>query len=684
MKVSRTSYQTILKVLSIIATAGLLTLFYSAYAFSATDDEKAKPRESTSAKSKAASETQKPSPEELVRRGAWRKLMMVAPRPEKGCFKAVYPKTELREIPCTEAPPYPYPPRRGPRPLTVGNGDDISAEAPSGFISTAIGSFHSISNVTSETGKNNNTGPDVANSYSLQINSEFFTSTACAGAAVPSTCQGWEQFIYANDGTSGSAFIQYWLISYNTACPTGWFSYPYPGPTDTSCYRNSAATTTVPSQPVTDFDHISLTGQASATGDGVTLVYGSPPTTVQTAGLNAVNAAAGWQIAEFNVVGNAGGAQANFNAGAELNPRTRIIYGGNVAPICQVAGFTGETNNLSFSTTPPAASQPGPAVLFTENSAGVNPASCAYATTVGDTHLTTFNKLFYDFQAAGDFILAQVGKDFVVQTRQVSGAPTWPNASVNKAVATRMGETAIAVCLAPEGNEIPAQLNIDGNPTALDDGKTLSTPSGVDIVRRGNRYVIMDPKGNSVSATVNTTWINVSVGLGRWPVEVRGLVVNPDGNVNQIAASDGTVLTNPFPFEDLYNHYADSWRVSPTESLLSVCGKRNIEAGIPKEPFYAHHLDPNVFKKARAVCTEAGVKEGPLLDACTLDVAVIDKDEAAKVFIDMPEPVSVGVPITTTPGNTGPGLVVWLLLLLFVVAIILLILLIRRARRHVS
>ncbi len=654
---------------------GLLTGLFSSYAFSATNDEKANAGESASEKSKAASETQKPSPEELARQEAWRKLMMLSPKPKQGCFKATYPKTEWQEIPCIEAPPYPMTPRSRPRPLIVGNGDDLSAEAPAGFISTAIGSFDSVTGVTSESGPNCS-GPAVANAYSLQLNTNFFASTACSSAAVPASCEGFEQFIFSNDGSSGSIYIQYWLISYNTACPAGWNSYTYPGPTDTSCYRNSLAAP-VPNQPITNLDQLSLSGAVSATDDSVNLSTGT--TVYSRTGSNSVNAAAGWQIAEFNVFGNHCGAQANFNNGSEINPRTRIIYGGTNAPNCVVDGFTGETNNLSFSTTPPASSTPGPAVLFTENSTGVNPASCAYATTVGDTHLTTFNKLFYDFQAAGDFILAQVGNDFVVQTRQVSGAPTWPNASVNKAVATRMGETAIAICLAPEGNEMPAQLNIDGNLTALDDGKTLSTPSGVDIVRRGNRYVIIGPKGNSVSATVNTTWINVSVGLGRWPVDVRGLVVNPDGNVNQIATSDGTVLTNPFPFEDLYNHYADSWRVPATESLLSVCGKRNIEVGVPKEPFYAHHLDPKVYKQARAVCTETGVKEGPLLDACTLDVAVIGKDEAAKVFVDMPEPVAVGVPIVTTSKPCWPTTIIWVLVVLIIILIIMLIL-IRKKR----
>ena len=52
-------------------------------------------------------------------------------------------------------------------------------------------------------------------------------------------------------------------------------------------------------------------------------------------------------------------------------------------------------------------------------------------------------------------------------------------------------------------------------------------------------------------------------------------------------------------------------------------------------------LDPQLARRTRAICAQAGVKEGPLLDACTLDVAVIGS-RAAKVFAAMPNPIAVG------------------------------------------
>ena len=281
-----------------------------------------------------------------------------------------------------------------------------------------------------------------------------------------------------------------------------------------------------------------------------------------------------------------------------------------------------------------------------------------------------FNGLFYDFQAAGDFTLAEVGRDFSVQTRQVSGAPTWPDATVNKAVAARFGETQVAVCLAPPGRDEGAAIHVDGTLMPVDDGKTLELPGGVGIARQGNVYQLTSESGDSVRATVNPTWIDVSVGLGQWPVSVRGLIANPNGNLNQIETRDGFVLTNPFSFNDLYHRFADSWRVSGEASMLSVCNTRKVvEVGIPKRPFYAKDLEPGIREKAQGVCTAAGVKPGTLFEACTLDVAVIGNDAAAKVFVDALPPAAVG----TITGGGGGILEKWWWLLLVLLVLILIV-----------
>jgi len=66
------------------------------------------------------------------------------------------------------------------------------------------------------------------------------------------------------------------------------------------------------------------------------------------------------------------------------------------------------------------------------------------------------------------------------------------------------------------------------------------------------------------------------------------------------------------------------------------------ETWIPKRPLYANNLEPQVYDRARAVCTAAGVKVRSLLDACTLDVAVTGRKEAANVFVGLRPSVAVG------------------------------------------
>lgn len=574
-----------------------------------------------------------PPPTTVDQQRQFQKDIAKVPPPKKGCFEATYPNREWHEVPCKPAPPYPYLPRHGARADVVGNTNDVSAQAPTGFISNAIGTFDSVTGVTSESGQIDGQGPQVTNAYSLQVNTNPFSSPACAGSP-NAGCQGWEQFVFGNDGSSGSAVIQYWLLKYDAPCPAGagWTQFQFKNDPDIYCYKNdSNEAAPVPNQPITDLSQMSLSGTVTTGGDNV--VFSSGGHAYTKVGDNTVKAAAGWKAAEFNVFGDAGGGQANLNSGSALAVKTEITYGGTAAPTCLAQGFTGETNNLSFGPTSPASAQPGPAVEFAESSAGGAPSDCAAATTLGDTHLATFSGLLYDFQAQGDFIVAQAGPDFTVQARQVSGAPMWPNAAVNHAIATQMGKTRVALCVEPE------RLAVDGKPTNLPDGKTLSLPSGVDVRHTGDAYTVTDQGGNSIHAVMNPSWINVNVGLGAWPADVHGLLANRNGNVDELETSQRTVVESPRNFSDLYR-YGETWRVPPNASLLSDCGTEP-EYRIPAAPFFAQDLEPSLRDRAQATCTQAGIKEPALLDACTLDVAVIGDEKAAHVYVGKPTPVKV-------------------------------------------
>ena len=583
------------------------------------------------------------SPEDLRLLDEWQVSISQVPAPKKGCFEAQYPDKEWHEIACIPAPTLPMGQKQGPRPLIVGNGNDVSAEAPTGRISTATGKFDTVTGVTSVS--SNYGSFTVPNAYTLQLNSNFFKGSSLCPS--PSAGCAWEQFVYENDGsglpfqggcsssTHACVYIQYWMFGL-TSCPVGWLS---DGVGD--CYKNSPAAG-AQNPAISQLNQLSLSGVVTATSDEAIFFVGTVGT--MSVGDNSVHLAAGWLQAEYNMVGDCCASGAVFNNGADMQIRNSIVYGGTAPPNCVAVGFTGETNNLSFPLSPPAPSAPGPALLFDQNAASSGSANCAAATSVGDTHLYTAMGLHYDFQASGDFVVAQEDPDFLVEARQVSGAPTWPNAAVNHDIAAQMGLDTVAVCGPTQFGG--SELFVNGRFIELGDGQVYSTPNGVDIWRVGDAYNATDQSGNSVNAVVNTysptSWINLTIGLGHWPANLTGLAANANQDVNQIAAKEGFVLTAPFAFGEFYHVYGQSWRSGfDGEDLLSVCGEQT-EIGNPLIPFYGRQLPPRLYEQSRAVCTTAGVIGDALLDACTLDIGVIGNDAAAQVYVNARQPVAVG------------------------------------------
>ncbi|MGC1447705.1 MAG: hypothetical protein WA837_19740 [Xanthobacteraceae bacterium] len=279
--------------------------------------------------------------------------MSRVPVPKKGCFKSAYPSTTWVEVPCGTPPERPYPPASGRQPEIVGNGNDFSAQVTSGTISQATGSFDSITGLTSESDGGNN------NSYSLQLNTNAsLNPTLCQGAKTPSQCSGWQQFVYSS---SGYAFIQYWLLNYGNACPSGWNTYY------SDCWRNGTNGAPVSAQPITNLAQLRLTGTADAGGTD-TVIMSTPNGDANAANQDSLlDLAKGWNAAEFNVFGDCCGSQANFNGGVTMVVRTSVDNGTKNAPTCTATGYTGETNNLTL--VPPCSTVGGasPAIVFKES-----------------------------------------------------------------------------------------------------------------------------------------------------------------------------------------------------------------------------------------------------------------------------------------------------------------------------
>jgi len=273
---------------------------------------------------------------EAQAREAWREAIVETEVPGEGCFYATYPNNSWLKVGCTTAPNRPFRPRTGAISNTVGDGNDYAAEV-SGLMTRSIGSFPTVTGVTSETGL------DGPNDYSLQLNSNFMTTAACHGI---SGCLSWQQFVYSSG--VGIAFMQYWLINYSNSktdkCPAGW-NHDYP-----NCYKNSAAVS-VPLQVITELAHLQLSGSAVANGKD-TLIFTTETEAYTTSGSDKiVDLATDWSESEFNVFGDGDGSAAVFNNGSTIKVRIGVFNGTTDIPTCAGptdAGTTAETNNLNL------------------------------------------------------------------------------------------------------------------------------------------------------------------------------------------------------------------------------------------------------------------------------------------------------------------------------------------------
>ena len=614
----------------------------------------------------AAESTPKPAADSIsageldqqIKLGDWHNSLVNTPLPHEGCFKAEYPSTTLVEVPCAKPPNIPMPPRRGALSDTVGNGYDYSAQVPAKLISV-VGSFDTA-NTTGETGFTyQSPTTQVANAYTLQLNSNFFYNPpACAGAASPSGCQGWQQYVYSSV-SAGQAYIQYWLINYNKPCPSGW--NPYGG----DCYRNSASAVTVVLIPVTSLAQTSLTGSAAAGGnDRLDLASGATHY-IMTSPDNIVTLANYWNTAEFTVVGDCCLYTANFAANTSITVRTTTHDGSKSAPVCVLEGFTGETNNLNLVSTPAIGTQASPTLISDQTSATASPASCATAAGVGDLHIWTFTPtsqanapvtyLHYDFQAEGEFILAKTDDGFEVQTRQISGAPNWPLATVSQAIAAKIGKSAVVFAWVNNNPQVFINgslligLGNGGKHVLPNDGDLILRQNTVDVSSVQviqNTYVVRDTNGNSVQVIMQAAattgnglehYIDVHVGLGRWPTNAQGLLVNAKDNLHAVMEQNGTVFpvhgTVPpasVDLPDFYSKYGDSWRVTGSQSLFTAAAPNlpALKISNPAKVFTASDLAADVSATAKANCQNAGVPDVALND-CILDVAVIGNWQAA-------------------------------------------------------
>jgi hypothetical protein len=233
-----------------------------------------------------------------------------------------------------------------PKPDIVGGTGLDDNAAVAGTLTWAEGSFTAETGGTNESdnGNANVTGP---NSFTVQLNSNFFGTNACNSSTDP-LCQGWQQFIY--EPPLQQAYIEYWVIPYPGNCPQPFtipFVVPNSNPPIQGCAFNSPAIS-VPALAASNLANVAIVASTDGVTDTLTVFVNG--TSYPLSQPNVLGLASGWQEADFNVYGDAGGSQASFNSPTSLEVQvvTESKPPTRAAPSCDVNVAPAESNSLNL------------------------------------------------------------------------------------------------------------------------------------------------------------------------------------------------------------------------------------------------------------------------------------------------------------------------------------------------
>jgi hypothetical protein len=297
----------------------------------------------------------------------WRTAVQHNIAPPEGCGKITYPSYVWEKVECKTGAPRAHSVPRRPRqggPDNVGTGPDYTAQS-TGLTTQAVGSFPTATGIITEESVGDDGGILGSNEYSLQINTNNTgTTSACAGHT---GCTVWQQFIYGTDYFTpgeGAVYIQYWLVNWGTSanCPIGWNTY------GSDCWVNGENTASPPDVPATSLGSLTLTATATAGGNDTAVLTNGTTAYSVTEPDSMLDISSVWQDTEFNVFGDSGGSQAQFNYGTTLGVQLVLTDGSTAAPACVFGdGTTGETNNLNLGSSCTTTSGSSPAIQFTES-----------------------------------------------------------------------------------------------------------------------------------------------------------------------------------------------------------------------------------------------------------------------------------------------------------------------------
>ncbi len=232
---------------------------------------------------------------------------------------------------------------------------------------------------------------------------------------------------------------------------------------------------------------------------------------------------------------------------------------------------------------------------------------------MGDTHLTTFDGLHYDFQGAGEFVLAKStapGDSFQIQIR----LQPWYN-SATVSVMTEIGASVGTHRVTFDANRINA-VWVDGQAVSLSANAPYELGAGTLDQLSSTSWQILWDSGEAATITKVDGYLNISTSLpaNAQSGSVQGLLGNFNGNpANDLALPNGTVLPQPLSFAQLYTQFADAWRISQSSSLLDYGAGQSTgtftDLSFPADNVVLSNVPQNIYQNAVSLVTAAGITD---------------------------------------------------------------------------
>jgi hypothetical protein len=242
-------------------------------------------------------------------------------------------------------------------------------------------------------------------------------------------------------------------------------------------------------------------------------------------------------------------------------------------------------------------------------------------TSGGDTHISTFDGLRYDFQVVGEYTLVRSTKDdFAIQIRQVPAMQS-RTVTVNQAMATTIGGRRVSI--ARENNQLV--LRVDG--TIVTD--TMPKLTGGSITPAPNMYgmsfLLEWPDGTTATVGGARLFdIRVKPAASRKGA-LAGLLGDDDGSrANDLVATGNSSLGLKPTADDINHALADRWRIAPDASLFDYQPGESA-ATFTDSTFPDARVDPSYAASAAEAekrCRLSGITDTHLLHDCIVDFAV--------------------------------------------------------------